>query len=379
MNSRKHGLIISSPLDLHARAVAWGLQQYGADVTYFDTSSALSSPQALYTAQSDGCAYSLSNKPPFDTVWDRRRFPKNTNDRVSASDRKFVRNELMVFERNLLQLLERTPDIRWVDPYENQRAAENKLAQLNVALSSGLMIPRTLVGSDPNAVRQFIKANGKVVVKPFISHLWVENDRPRYEAATALISSDDTLADASITVCPAIYQEAIDKAADIRVVLIGERVFATRYAVGTSGHDHIDVRVNIRQGNVANVVTIDLPTTVVEGFHAMARDLGITYASADFLEDKAGNLWFIDLNPAGQFLFNESYLEELPLLDALVRHLLDISPSANNETIHWKDYLETADYNSYFIELAAASGNAIQPEPFWTAIGTASPSIEAVA
>jgi glutathione synthase/RimK-type ligase-like ATP-grasp enzyme len=330
-------------------------------------------------AHDKGSDYRLSDSAAFHAVWDRRRFPKNLDDRVHESDRKFVRNELIVLERALLQLLESTRGIRWNDYPAKQRLAENKLAQLEMALSHDLAIPNTLVCTDPEKVKEFRKHNERIVVKPFISHLWVENDLPRYEAATALLAPGDDLEDASISVCPAIYQEAVDKAADIRAVLIGDEVFATRYPVSGSGNDHVDVRVNIRRGDVGEVTKIELPGTVMSAFKAMASDFGITYASADFLEDRQGRLFFIDLNPVGQFLFNEAYVEDLPLLDAFVRHLLDVPAAHRNRVVRWKEYLETEDYANFVLELADASGNAIQPEPFWTAVNSPSQTEEAKA
>jgi hypothetical protein len=56
----------------------------------------------------------------------------------------------------------------------------------------------------------------------------------------------------------------------------------------------------------------------------MCRALMIEFASADFIEDPLGELWFLDLNPEGQWAFLEDRFG-VRISDEIVR-LAAISP-----------------------------------------------------
>jgi hypothetical protein len=60
-----------------------------------------------------------------------------------------------------------------------------------------------------------------------------------------------------------------------------------------------------------------VPELVSERLFAMCASLGIEFASADFVEDESGTMWFLDLNPEGQW----AYLEDrfgVRISDAIV-------------------------------------------------------------
>lgn len=368
---KKHILIVSSPLDLHARAVAWAVREYGSVASFFDTSEPWPKFGAKFSAHGKMNSYCLAQQRyKFDSVWYRRRFPKDVNYKVDESDRKFVLNELTIFERDLLQLLELHSGARWIDPPAKQRTSENKLLQLNLAQKHGMLVPDTYVGTDASEIRKFIKKYGKVAIKPFFGQVWKKDGKPRYEALTAIVESGDQLSDDTLRVCPAIYQRAIDKCSDVRVVRIGRKLYPVEYRASQDKYKSIDIRLNIRMDDLSSAKNIKIPKGVASAFMSMTDDLGITYASSDFICDKQDKWYFVDLNPVGQFLFNEAYVPEHLLLDAMTRHILGVDCRATKQ-LRWKDYIDTKDYESYSTELASASGNAVIPELFLTDIDDA--------
>jgi hypothetical protein len=50
------------------------------------------------------------------------------------------------------------------------------------------------------------------------------------------------------------------------------------------------------------------------------EEFGIYYASSDFIEDKSGKLWFIDLNPEGQWGAYEQRFN-VPISDYIIEEL----------------------------------------------------------
>lgn len=360
----KHSvLIISSPLDLHARAVSWTLKRYGCSVSYYDTSDS--------GTQGDGWSFELGDGrgtlrtgtevPNFDSVWDRRRFPKNSNEQVHTTDREFVAKESRYFDIAALNLLNAQPQIRWVDPPAVIYRSENKLEQLVAAQTVGLAVPRTLVSRNYRQVLAFVEHLGSFVIKPFSGYMWYENDTPRFEAIANCVDDASLLSEPSVSVCPSIYQESIDKVSDIRVVVIGEKVYATRYSVKSGFSANFDCRVNIRSQEATVAEPIELDQATRSSLLALLAHFGLTYASSDFAEAADGSLYFLDLNPQGQFLFNEHFTPHYRLLDAMSRHIVGTTLSSATPAVALSDYVASEDHSLFLRESVVACGNIDQP------------------
>jgi glutathione synthase/RimK-type ligase-like ATP-grasp enzyme len=357
-------LVISSPLDLHARAVTWALRQYGCDVSYYDTGAV--------GTEADWWSFDISDEispiktpsgaPRFDSVWDRRRFPKIADVRVHASDREFVAGESRYFDLAMLKLLDAQHDLRWIDPPRAIDRAENKLEQLVAARQCGLSVPRTLVSRNYARVRAFVEPMGSFVVKPFRGHLWYQDDTPRFEAIANRVEDPSVLTEAAVSVCPAIYQESVNKVADIRVVVIGSNVYATRYSVKAGLKAEFDCRVNMRSEELTVAAPVEIDERTKTSLLALMKHFGITYASADFAESENGELVFLDLNPQGQFLFNEHFAPSHRLLDAMARHLIGGAAQLPPDMlITIDDYVATEDHARFTEEFEFERGNPGQP------------------
>jgi glutathione synthase/RimK-type ligase-like ATP-grasp enzyme len=330
---QKPVLIISSKLDLHARAVAWSLQKHGFGVSYFDTSK-VGEPQDWWSFDTDSAVRPSKGEAAYQAAWDRRRFPKCDDPRVHIADREFVKNESAYFDRAVLKtLLIRQPSLRWIDHPHKVDHAENKLEQILAAHESGLNVPRTLISRNYQQVRKFAHSQGSVVVKPFRGHLWFQDDAPRHEAIANRVDDINLLSEASISACPAIYQEVVNKIADIRVVCIGPCFYAVRYKIKPGFEANFDCRVNLRYEHMTIADAIELDEKTKSGLHILMQHFGISYASVDFAESTDGKLHFLDLNPQGQFLFNEHFAPSHHLIDAMARHIVGPNVIKDDATI----------------------------------------------
>jgi glutathione synthase/RimK-type ligase-like ATP-grasp enzyme len=72
----------------------------------------------------------------------------------------------------------------------------------------------------------------------------------------------------------------------------------------------------------------------------LCKKLGLSFGAIDLIVGDDGEIYFLEVNPAGQFLWKEAVLPELPLLDTFCRYLVDpaylISPQP--EPLHFKDF-----------------------------------------
>ena len=169
------------------------------------------------------------------TAWWRRpqpfKLPETMTDPVY---RQFALSESSTAFQGLYQSL----DAVWLNDPVHDAAAAHKPYQLQIAQRVGLEIPRTLMTNDPDAARAFWAANpGEVIYKQFIAlpDAWRETRRLR--------DDEQALAD-SISFAPVIFQRHVPAVADLRVIGIGDVLFAAAADVRDAPYPQ-DVRVNI--------------------------------------------------------------------------------------------------------------------------------------
>ncbi|WP_425194872.1 hypothetical protein [Halomonas sp. GXIMD04776] len=175
----------------------------------------------------------------------------------------------------------------------NQSAADHKPYQLITARKIGLDTPATLMTNDPQAVKDFIGKYPSCIFKAFHSPSWRVVETRKFH--------DTMLEDLeSLRFAPAIFQEYIPLYRDIRVMAMPHKLFA--FAVEKrSDEAFVDWRLD---GDI-EWQPVELPTIVRRKLTSLLSRLGLAYGSID-LRETPDNRWvFLEINPAGQFLFLE--------------------------------------------------------------------------
>jgi hypothetical protein len=250
-----------------------------------------------YDGGSPRLEYARDGGPPLDlrtlrSVWWRRPQPPAPSGIGDLGVRAFTLNEWDEAVHGLWQLL----DTRWVnDPVRDQVAARKAL-QLAVAADVGLAVPATLVTSDPDRARAFIDSrNGtQTIFKTFscTHEIWRE---------TRLVRPDELPLLDSVRLAPVIFQEYVPADVDLRITVVGKRVFAA--AIHSQETDYpTDFRMSLGQ---AEVEAVDLPRDVEERLLALMARLGLAYGAVDMRHTPEGEHVFLEVNTAGEFLFVE--------------------------------------------------------------------------
>jgi ribosomal protein S6--L-glutamate ligase len=151
--------------------------------------------------------------------------------------------------------------------------------------SAGLRVPRTIVCQSPDeAMAAFEALGGDVVVKPLFGS----------EGRGIARLQDETLAGRAFRLLAQLgsvlyVQEFIPhNGCDIRVLIIGERMFAIRRRSTN------DWRTNISRGAIAE--RIELTAEVAEIARRAAEAIGAPLAGVDLLPDRDGQLYAIEVN-----------------------------------------------------------------------------------
>ena len=307
--------VISHASDPHAAVVLDRLRSAGASAVLLDTAD-LPSRAALTSTQDPETGWAGTWQGSHGEValgdlhamWWRRPQPFTVDERITrGQDQHFALGETAAMVAGLWSCLE----AHWVNDPVRDEAASAKMLQLKRARECGLSIPRTCMTNDPARAREFLESvSGRAVFKPFSAtpSTWRETRPVRAE--------DEALLD-TVALAPVIFQERIDGGVDVRVTVVGSRQFPARIEVSDPRFE-FDVRLDT---DAARITTCDLPSDVAAGLGRLMHSLGIVYGAADFRVTADGELKFLEVNPAGQWLFVEMETGQ-PISAALADHLL---------------------------------------------------------
>ena len=135
--------------------------------------------------------------------------------------------------------------------------------------------------------------DGEVIYKQFIA-------LPDTFRETRSLKPEDEVHADSIAVAPVIFQRHVPAVADIRVTAVGGTFYAAATDVREAAYPQ-DVRMNLDAEYVAH----ELPPETAGKLRALMERLGLVYGAIDLRLTPEGLYVFLEINPAGQFLYIE--------------------------------------------------------------------------
>ena len=208
-------------------------------------------------------------------------------------------------ERAVIGLLDSLPAFQ-LDPRWNQLRADSKPDQLRLAQRLGLEIPETVITNDPDAVRAFARRAGPVVAKMLVPPTATG---PVHDGEVAVMfttaMTDDELARLDgLDLCPMIFQQRIETARDIRVTIVGKRLFAAAIDASARRGGDPDWRSHSHAHDAAPAwQPCDLPRALADRLVQLADRAGLNYGSVDLVARPDGSHVFLELNATGSFAF----------------------------------------------------------------------------
>jgi hypothetical protein len=309
-------LIISHLADPHATSVLEHLVRSQADVILFDTARF---PREIrldigHASGQRSTASVVINGVRRDmfavrSVWWRRPQPFEVQADVAGSeDRAFAYGECHAAITGLWSCLE----AHWVNNPNRDEVAGRKAYQLKVAARLGLRVPRTLITNDPETAAAFIEREGSAgtIYKAFSAteQAWRE---------TRLLRPEERAHLDAVRYAPVIFQEHIRADIDLRITIIGDTIFPAEIHSGETDYP-VDFRMTMHAAPIRAHV---LPDIVVTKLRAFMQALGLVYGAIDMRLTSDGEYVFLEVNPAGQWLFVEERTGQ-PITAALAEYLL---------------------------------------------------------
>jgi glutathione synthase/RimK-type ligase-like ATP-grasp enzyme len=165
-------------------------------------------------------------------------------------------------------------------------------------------------------VREFIaQSKNEIVYKTLSQSLHTEAGKSLFTS----IVTEDALANLDlIQLTPGIFQQLVPKAYELRATVVGPRIFSARIDSQSRAETKIDWRHLPFEADAA----VDLPPDIEGKIHAFMKAFGLVYGAFDFIVTPEGRHVFLEVNPAGQYMWIESKLR-LPITAALADALCD--------------------------------------------------------
>ena len=208
---------------------------------------------------------------------------------------------------------------RWFNHPNSILQAEDKVRQLGLAHQIGFSVPETVVTNDLNAARE-LQQSFTLVAKPLKEALVEDRDK----ASVLFTSRIQELSDndnASIAACPTIFQRFIPKELDLRVTVVGSKVFS----VGIHSQENEETRVDWRRGSNPGLrhEIVALPDEIADKCVEIVRLQGLRFGAIDLVRDQDGKIWFLECNPNGQWAWIENRTG-LPISESIADEILKV-------------------------------------------------------
>jgi len=335
----KKFLILAEYIDVHADYVSWALEAAGYEAILINASHdncAADTTLYLDDASDEFTSIDWDNA---EAAWCRRLPQRSPLDIYLGENQKFTVGEERRFTKWLIEMQHANCAIRWINTPAAIQLPENKFIQLKTARSLGISVPRTLITAQPDRFRAFLRNEGSVVAKPLSGYSWEHESDVSLTFATLLDGKRAAeLSDEDIAQCVTMYQQCIEKVADIRMVVMGADMFA--YKITQDGEQHFDVRLGFYQEDHLKYQAIEIPARLKRRMSDLMDSLQINFASADFALQADGGWVFLDLNPNGQWLFVEESFPESRAGQKFCSFFTEgrVDPAAENRFPSFWDY-----------------------------------------
>jgi glutathione synthase/RimK-type ligase-like ATP-grasp enzyme len=168
----------------------------------------------------------------------------------------------------------------------------------------GFHIPPTLVTNDPEAVRSFLEAHGKLIYKSTSSvrSIVQELDETRFKDLYRT------------RYLPTQFQ-AFVPGVNIRVHVVGDTVFASEIL-----SEALDYRYADRDGHEVSMVSMVLPTEIEARCRALSQALGLPLCGIDLKRTPSGSYYCFEVNPSPAYSYYEEQTGQ-PISFAIVNYL----------------------------------------------------------
>jgi MvdC family ATP-grasp ribosomal peptide maturase len=294
-----------------------GANPFRLNTDLFPTSVRLSakfSAKEIFHSIADGRKSVVASR--IRAVWARKIWQPRLAADLDENFRNVCVNESLAALDGFLAGLH---EARWINDPAREHEAENKLLQLRIARAAGLPIPRSLITNDPGQARRFFREVNRQMVAKLLRPLSMGMGAAPAFVYTSRVTSRDLADLGLLRHSPMVFQEFIPKRRELRVVIVGNRLFAGAIQAEASARGQVDWR--LAAPAEVSWQPAGVPRDVARRLIKLMSTLGLIYGAIDLIEKPDGELVFLEVNPSGEWGMLERDLGH-PISECLAEALL---------------------------------------------------------
>jgi len=304
-------LIITHTEDYTADLVVQQLNRRSLPYTRFNTDSACG---AFRFSNASGAEFPepLRNAS---SIWYRRIKNPVLNfedtyqeDYFNQEYKEYLHNIISIFNGN------------WLNHPLSIAAAESKMLQLQKAIDCGLRIPDTLVTADTSQIAEFSRMHSEIIIKPLYNNAYSHRDgtKPIYTSEISADRASELFENRKdYSPLPAILQQRIHKKLEYRITVVKGAIFSAALSPFKNGGEVLDWRKERPPFFLK-----EIPGSVQDKLFELMNALELKFGAIDLIEDDAGNFFFLEINPNGQWAWLEMDLG-MPISEAIISFLYE--------------------------------------------------------
>ena len=231
-------------------------------------------------------------KPDFDFFY-------NIDD-TNIEKQNFISSEIKAF----INILYSISTIKWINNPFIANKTKVKFQQLLLAHKLGVKVPKTLITTQPEKAKEFfIECQEEVLVKSIYTGNVTINGVN--QGIQSIKVGKDKFYEfyKNISLSPTQLQEYIQKEFELRITIIGKKVFAVKIDSQANNETKIDWRLHTKM-NPHSI--FKLPQKIEEFCIEFLNQQKLTYGAVDFIVTPKNEYVFLENNPFGQYLWLET-------------------------------------------------------------------------
>ena len=297
-------LLVTASYDLAAGLVEKALTDSGEKWFRLDTDKFPGEVKSSYSPRSGFAYWEGTNRvesSAIKSVWFRRNVSPELPTTTDEHHREFCGREQRAYIEGTLATLN---EVKWLSHPAAIARAELKLLQLSIAHEIGFVTPATATTNNPRTVSEMSQEH-KLVAKAIRSG-YVNSPEGFRAIFTTQLSEGDLDDLEGLALAPTTFQEMVPKRSDIRVTVVGSKVFAAEILSQERESSKVDWRAT--DDPLLKHRFHHLPSDITQRCRRLTSELGIDFGAIDLALTREGSYVFFEINPNGEWLWLQQQL-----------------------------------------------------------------------
>lgn len=191
------------------------------------------------------------------------------------------------------------------------------------AIEFGIKVPKTYISNDINLIQSLIESKD-FITKPLKDPITFINGASSFSMYTKIVQQVDVKRMPRI-IFPSVIQEKIEKVFEVRSFYLEGTFYSMAIFSQSTAESSVDYR-EVGHLNLNRRVPYKLESDLEKKLSQLASYLGINCGSFDLIKSHDGNMYFLEVNPNGQY-----GMVDQPCNYNLDRKIAELLISKNND------------------------------------------------